>query len=334
MTEDEKLKSQAEAEAKTNAEVEKRRLELEAEERAQMRIIAEKRIRLLVVCSSAVLLASIIIGGLIYLSAQKTGAKGGPAAQAQADLGNAPTKFLLPGGVELAMVKIKAGMFLMGSPSGEKGRFENEDEHRVTISKPFLIGKYEVTQGQWQAVMGNNPSRFKGGDRPVESVSWDDAKKFCNRLNVLYAGKLPKGYCFDLPTEAQWEYACRAGTNTALNSGRDLTSEEGTCSNLDEVGWYGENSGETTHAVGRKRPNAWGIYDMHGNVWEWCRDWYGDYNGDATDPTGPVSGSRRVGRGGSWILNAKFCRSAVRGLSDPGGRGGNLGFRLALVPVK
>jgi len=234
------------------------------------------------------------------------------------------------------MVKIKAGSFMMGSPRGEKGRDDDEAQHRVTISKPFLIGKYEVTQKQWQAVMGNNPSRFKGEDLPVERVSWYEAKLFCNKLNKLFfAGKLPKGYCFDLPTEAQWEYACRAGTTTALNNGKDLTSESGDCPNLDEVGWYGKDSGETTHAVGRTRPNAWGLYDMHGNVWEWCRDWYGDYGGDAVDPAGPASGSVRVYRGGGWSGIARYCRSADRENFDgPGNRNGNRGFRLALVPVQ
>ena len=286
MTENEELKSQAEAklaiekarveaEAMAKAEVEKRRLELEA----------ANRNLLLIVCAGAVLLALVVIGALaVYFSAQKTGAKGGPVAQAQADLGNAPTaqaqadlgnaptKFLLPGGVSLEMVKIKAGMFLMGSPWGEKGHFKDEDEHRVTISKPFLIGKYEVTQKQYQAVMGDNPSHFKGEDRPVEKVSWNDANLFCDKLNELLAKELPKGYRFDLPTEAQWEYACRAGTNIALNNGRNLTCAYGLCPDLDEVGWFDKNSGGHSRAVGEERPNAWGLYDMHGNVWEWCRD--------------------------------------------------------------
>ena len=203
------------------------------------------------------------------------------------------------------------------------------------ITKPFLIGKYEVTQKQWRAVMGYNPSHFKGDDRPVEKVSWHDAKKFCARLNELFAGKLPNGYRFDLPTEAQWEYACRSGTETALNNGTNLTSEFGTCRNLDEVAWYDKNSGSSTRAVGGMRPNEWGLYDMHGNVGEWCRDWYSEsYGGDATDPTGPSNGSCRVLRGGSWINGASYCRSADRDFSGPGGRGDFLGFRLALVPVQ
>ena len=183
--------------------------------------------------------------------------------------------------------------------------------------------------------MGKNPSLYKGGNCPVEQVSWKDAKEFCNKLNERYAGKLPTGYRFDLPTEAQWEYACRAGTTTALNNGTNLTSEKGECSNLNEVGWYDKNNGSDGHkAVGQKRPNNWGLYDMHGNVWEWCRDWFDDYTGDSTDPTGPTSASRRVSRGGGWCSYAKNCRSADRLSYSPVERRSYLGFRLALVPVQ
>ena len=233
--------------------------------------------------------------------------------------------------VTLTMVKIKAGAFMMGSPKGEFGRDYNEKQHWVTLTQDYWLGKYEVTQAQWKAVMGDNPSRFEGDNLPVERVSWDDAKTFCNKLNARYAGKLPAGYKFDLPTEAQWEYACRAGTTTALNNGTNLKSEYG-CSNLNEVAWYYKNS-EKTHPVGQKQPNAWGLYDMHGNVYEWCRDWRGDYVGDARDPVGPTSGSYRVFRGGSWNGNARLCRSASRRNNGPGYRN-FLGFRLALVPIQ
>ena len=240
----------------------------------------------------------------------------------------------LANGVKLEMVKIKAGTFTMGSPEGELGRYSWEKQHQVTLTKDYWLGKFEVTQAQYEAIMGKNPSYFKGGNRPVERVSWEDAKEFCNKLNERYAGKLPAGYRFDLPTEAQWEYACRAGTTTVLNNGTNLTSER-ECSNLNEVGWHFGNYGSNGHnAVGQKRPNNWGLYDMHGNVCEWCRDWYASYTGDATDPTGPTSGSNRVIRGGSWDNFAKFCRSACRDDSSPGNRYNRIGFRLALVPVQ
>ena len=242
----------------------------------------------------------------------------------------------LPNGVKLELVKIKAGTFTMGSPESELGRGSDEKHHQVTLTQDYWLGKFEVTQAQWQAVMGSNPSYYKGDNRPVEWVSWNDAKEFCNKLNEKYAGKLPAGYKFDLPTEAQWEYACRAGTTTALNNGTDLTSDLGSCSNLNEVGWYNNNCGSSGghKAVGQKRPNNWGLYDMHGNVWEWCRDWYASYSGDATDPVGPSSGSVRVLRGGSWLSFARNCRSAYRSSNSPGDRNSILGFRLALVPVQ
>lgn len=239
-------------------------------------------------------------------------------------------------GVKLEMVKILAGTFMMGSPKNELGRYYDDDEkqHQVTLTKDYLLGKYPVTQAQWRAIMGNNPSCFKGAKRPVENVSWDDAKSFCDKLNERYAGKLPQCYKFDLPTEAQWEYACRAGTTTALNNGTNLTDEKYHCSNLAEVAWYYyQNEESQTHPVGQKRSNNAGLYDMHGNVWEWCRDWYGNYrDGAVTDPVGPRTGSYRVFRGGSWRDNAKNCRSAYRGYDSPGFRDNHFGFRLALVP--
>lgn len=236
--------------------------------------------------------------------------------------------------VPLVLVKIKAGTFMMGSPEEESGRDKDETQHKVTLTKDYWLGKFEVTQAQYEAVMGFNPSLFKGGSHPVEGVSWKAARDFCTELNRRYAGKLPAGYKFDLPTEAQWEYACRAGTATALNNGKNLTSEY-KCSNLDEVGWYNKNRNSKVHKeVGQKRPNNWGVYDMHGNVSEWCRDWYGPYTGSATDPKGPLSGWFRVSRGGWSGSYARDCRSAYRESHLPDFRFNNLGFRLALVPVR
>jgi len=243
--------------------------------------------------------------------------------------------FTLSNNVKLEMVKIKAGTFMMGSPEGELGRSGDETQHQVTLTKDYWLGKFEVTQAQWQAVMSNNPSHFKGDNRPVECVRWNEAKEFCDKLNEKCAGKLPAGYKFDLPTEAQWEYACRAGTTTALNNGKNLTDEKYNCENLAEVAWYDyQNKENQTHQVGQKRPNNWGLYDMHGNVWEWCRDRYGSYSGDETDPVGPSSGSGRVVRGGSWSSGARDCRSACRYNNGPAFRRSGLGFRLALVPVQ
>jgi formylglycine-generating enzyme required for sulfatase activity len=207
-------------------------------------------------------------------------------------------------------VSILAGEFKMGTNNGS----DSEKLHRVRISRGFEMGKYEVTQAQWEAVMGSNPSHFKGDNLPVENVSWDDIQGFIQRLNGL-----SQRYTFRLPTEAEWEYACRAGT-TGDYAG-----------SLDAMAWYEANSGNRTHPVGQKQPNAWGLYDMHGNVWEWCQDWY-DYNyyeqSPGTDPQGPSSGSRRVNRGGSWYLSAAHCRSANRLGHSPGNRLNSLGFRL------
>ncbi|MDO4570341.1 MAG: SUMF1/EgtB/PvdO family nonheme iron enzyme, partial [Planctomycetia bacterium] len=173
----------------------------------------------------------------------------------------------------------------------------------------------QVTQRMWESVMGNNPSWFKGANLPVESVSWHDCVKFCEQISKL------SGLKIQLPTEAQWEYACRAGT-TGTYAG-----------NLDSMAWYWDNSGRQTHEVGTKQPNAWGLYDMHGNVWEWCSDWYGGYvESPTSDPKGPDSGSRRVRRGGSGADYAECCRSARRSCSAPTRSGDAVGFRLLFVP--
>jgi formylglycine-generating enzyme required for sulfatase activity len=187
------------------------------------------------------------------------------------------------------------------------------------------MGVHEVTQAQYEQVMGVNPSEFKGANNPVETVTWDDAVEFCRRLSALPAEKAA-GNVYRLPTEAEWEYACRAGTTTMYSFGDDE-------SDLCDYGWSRENSDGKTHPVGSKLPNAWGLYDMHGNVWEWCQDWLGDYpRGSVTDPSGATSGSSRVYRGGSWDYTAEICRSAYRNGNVPSYRYFNFGFRVSLSP--
>ena len=250
--------------------------------------------------------------------------------------------------VNLDMIWIKRGMFIMGSPEGELGRCDNEILHKVLLSKCYWLGKYPVTQAQYEAIMGGIPSCFKGGDLPMVRLSWYEAMVFCKKLTEIEkaAGRLPKGYEYTLPTEAQWEYACRAGTTTALNSGKNLSDLE-KCPEMDEVGWYAYNSGEYdsdgnwtnnggTFPVGQKQPNDWGFYDMHGNVWEWCLDWYSDgyLASSVTDPKGASTGSDRVLRGGSWYSGACGCRSACRNRSSPGSGSIDRGFRVALSPIQ
>jgi len=234
--------------------------------------------------------------------------------------------------VNLDMIWVESGTFLMGSPEGELGRRENETSHEVTLTQGFWMGKYEITQAQYVAVMGKNPSYFIGDSNPAECVSWDDAMAFCAKLTKQEkaAGRLPEGYEYTLPTEAQWEYTCRAGTETALNSGKNL-SDISLCPNLDELGWYVYNSVDGTHPVGEKLPNAWGFYDMHGNVWEWCLDGYSSYPSVAvTDPIGQSLGSFRILRGGSWVSYAEYCRSALRYGNTQGTVYNSDGFRIAL----
>ncbi len=224
----------------------------------------------------------------------------------------------------MEFVLIPSGRFTMGSPSSEPDRRSDEGpQHEVTLSRPFYMGKYEVTQAQWQAVMGNNPSGFQGCDQcPVERVSWNDMQEFIQMLNER-AGMT--GY--RLPTEAEWEYACRAGSQGVYSFGDDAGS-------LEWYAWHGGNSSGKTHPVGRKRANAWGLYDLHGNVWEWCQDWYGPYApGALTDPTGPSSGPYRVFRGGSWLNDPWALRCSHRNGFVPSDRNAAiLGFRLAFSP--
>lgn len=245
---------------------------------------------------------------------------------------------LLSAGTCLEMIWCNPGTFKMGSPEGELGRNSDEKQHDVTLTKGYWLGKYEVTQAQWYAVMGSDPSYFKGSLCPVEQVNYDDALTFCQRLTEKERaeGRLPEGYKYRLPTEAQWEYACRAETTTALYNGKEFSE-----SNLNELAWYGNgngtggNAGGVTHIVGQKKPNAWGFYDMYGNVWEWCWDWYGAYPTTAeTDPTGVEIGEKRMFRGGSWFIEAARSRSACRCPYTHTHRWRDVGFRLALVPVQ
>ena len=234
----------------------------------------------------------------------------------------------------MELIEIPAGKFTMGSPAGEKGREADKEQVTVTLTKPFLLGKTEVTQGQFKNVMGTAPwklSQLVRADKDCTAtyVDWNDATAFCQKLTFLErkAGKLKAGESYRLPTEAEWEYACRAGTTTAYSFGND---EE----QLGEYAWFKGNAydpgEEYAHAVGLKKPNPWGLFDMHGNVLEWCSDYYGNALPGGTDPVGARRGSIRVDRGGSWGSLPGDCRSAPRNnLFDPSRRFYNLGFRVA-----
>ncbi|MBO4545877.1 MAG: SUMF1/EgtB/PvdO family nonheme iron enzyme, partial [Verrucomicrobia bacterium] len=237
----------------------------------------------------------------------------------------------LSGDVDLDMIWVEPGNFTMGSYESEDGRDEDENEHRVTLTEGYWLGKYEVTQAQYEAVMGSNPSQFTGADLPVEMVSWDDATNFCAKLTAieLAAGRLPEGYKYTLPTEAQWEYACRAGSWATLYNGSSMIQ------NLNKLAWFKDTSSGTTHPVGQKQPNDLGMYDLYGNVFEWCSDWYGDYPESAVrDPMGAITGWARVTRGGSWGSPGERCRSASRGYAGPDYQFNNLGFRVALTSTR
>lgn len=217
--------------------------------------------------------------------------------------------------VGMTFVRIAAGTFEMGSIDG----YEDEQPvHPVFISRPFYLSITPVTQAQWSAVMGNNPSAFSGAsDRPVESVSWEDAQVFCYQLQRHE----PRGL-YRLPTEAEWEYAARAGTKTAYHFGNDVGP-------LADHAWYLDTTGYAPQPVGQLKANTWGLYDMYGNVWEWVHDWYGQYDSDAvTDPAGPSRGSYRVIRGGSWGNGQRNCRSSFRNRLGPAMRSRHIGFRL------
>ena len=231
--------------------------------------------------------------------------------------------------IGMEFVYITPGTFMMGSPVTEKGRNKNERRHQVTLSNGFFMQTTPVTQGQWKKIMNDNPSYFKkcGDDCPVEEVSWNDTKEFIKKLNDK-----DQQNNYRLPTEAEWEYAARAGTETATYVGEIDAVNDKNEPMLDKIAWYNENSKRTTHPVAKKKPNDWGLFDMLGNVWEWCEDIYGEYNDESeTDPKGASSGSSRVVRGGSWHDDARGCRAADRGRFDPGDRDLNLGFRLLRI---
>ena len=214
----------------------------------------------------------------------------------------------------MEFVLIPPGTFKMGSESGDA---DERPIHQVTISKPFYMGKYEVTQSQWQTIMGNNPSLFPSDPkRPVDQVTWDDAQAFIRKLNAMEGAQL-----YRLPTEAEWEHAARAGSPSIYSFGNDPKQ-------LGEYAWYRANSERRTHPVGQKQPNAWGLHDMLGNVWEWVQDWEGKYpSGPVTDPKGPESGTYRMRRGCGWNNEANVCRVANR-YSVVGFRDDFLGFRV------
>jgi formylglycine-generating enzyme required for sulfatase activity len=229
-------------------------------------------------------------------------------------------------GVVTRLRWIPPGRFLMGSPGDEAGRWDDEGpQHWVTLTKGYWLADAPCTQAEWQAVMGTSPSGFKGPDRPVEQVSWEDCQQYCDRLRARFPGLLAR-----LPSEAEWEYACRAGTTSAFNDGSACTQPEGNDPALAKLGWLDKNSGDETHPVRKLAPNQWGLYDMHGNVWEWCEDWFGNYGPEEqVEPAGAAQGPGRVLRGGSWGYQALYCRSAFRFGGPPSNRYHVLGFRLA-----
>ncbi|MFV1966301.1 MAG: formylglycine-generating enzyme family protein [Pirellulaceae bacterium] len=267
-------------------------------------------------------------GLLLFVSPSRTSLGAGP-------------ENVITNSIGMKLTRIPAGEFLMGSPASDTGAQRHEKpQHKVRITKPFYLGVYEVTQAEYEQVMGENPSDIsKGGNGanrvpgkntsnyPKQFVNWNDAVEFCRKLSELPEEKAAK-QMYRLPTEAEWEYACRAGTTTRYSFG-DGKYE------LGEYAWFRENSEGTTRNVGQKKPNVWGLHDMHGNVWEWCADrWANDYYEDSPtdDPQGASGGSNRVFRGGSWYDTAAYCRSAYRLRVLPMFRFNYLGFRVARVP--
>jgi len=222
--------------------------------------------------------------------------------------------------VEYAFRWCPPGKFMMGSSENEANRFDYERQQEVTLSHGFWMLETEVTQNMWEIVMRNNPSEFKGAKLPVESVSWNDCQEFIKKLNDMQVA--PVGFKFSLPTEAQWEYACRAGTTTAYHFGDMPTRQDAN---------FGVSGHGRTWNVGSYPANAWGLKDMHGNVWEWCSDWSGEYPSGAVDPTGADRGTSRVIRGGAWSDLARFARSAQRNNRIPAYRSTYIGLRLSLV---
>lgn len=240
------------------------------------------------------------------------------ALEVAVDLGRRVKLWPWGRGVKLDLVRIPAGWFQMGSKKDDK---TEQPVHEVKFAKPFYIGKYEITREQWQAVMGSNPGRFPGPRYPVGGVSWDACQDFLKKLNDK------TGRTFALPSEAEWEYACRAGSTTEYCFGDDE-------SGLGEYAWYYSNSGRTSHPVGEKKPNAWGLYDMHGNAFEWCEDvWHDSYEGAPADGSAWLQGGdqgSRVLRGGAWDLYSMPCRSAIRIRFNPSSAWSNNGVRVVL----
>jgi formylglycine-generating enzyme required for sulfatase activity len=282
--------------------------------------------RLMIPLAGASLLAAVLIGAgvsvrVVSQARVPLGFRIADGARAEPYTGTGWGREIVHEKTGIFMVFIPAGEFQMGSPVGEKGHeLDEEPLHVVHITKPFYLGKYEVTRAQWDAGMGGTPMRLGDKDRtPASSVSWDDCQAFLQKV----------GEGLRLPTEAEWEYACRAGTTTAYSFGNNEMA-------LRQHGWYDGNSSETHHEVGRKTPNRWGLYDMHGNLWEWCSDWYGPYPPDngrpMMDPAGPATGGTRVHRGGAWCKSAEDCRCAERGSIPPSLRLARNGFRVAMNP--
>jgi formylglycine-generating enzyme required for sulfatase activity len=237
------------------------------------------------------------------------------------------------------MIPISSGTFTMGSPTSEVDRGAKEDQHTVVLSRGFYMCKYLVRQADYVALMGVNPSNFTTNNGfgqcnwncPVEKVSWNDATNYCAKFTQqeAAAGRLAPGWQYRLPTESEWEYACRAGTTTRFSYGDDPGY-----ANLTSYAWYADNSLILTHPVGQKMPNPWGLFDMQGNVDEWCLDWYGDYpTGTVTDPQGPATGQDRIVRGGHWFNTGNYCRSAQRAHYSPTTTSDKIGFRIVLAPT-
>jgi formylglycine-generating enzyme required for sulfatase activity len=251
-----------------------------------------------------------------YLKKEETEDSKVPKSSGNSETSEAFTSYST--GMELILVP--ADEFEIGSPSEEKDRFDYEcSAHKVMIKNSFYMGKYPVSQKQWKKIMGKNPSHFKGEDRPVEMVSWNEVQKFVKKLNEKEGTDK-----YRLPSEAEWEYACRAGSKTKYYFGN-----EG--SKLNEYAWYAENSGSQTHPIGQKKPNSWSLYDMHGNVWEWVQDkWHENYKNSPADGSAweDENCSYRVSRGGSWFCDAELCRSTSRFKRDPEKHISNVGFRL------
>lgn len=224
-------------------------------------------------------------------------------------------------GVKFPLIGCPAGDFLMGSPNNETGHKEDEVQHKVTISKGFYIGKYEITQGQYHSIMGSNPSTTVGSKLPVHNLNYIDAKNFCQKLNELTKDKRPEGYEFDIPTEEEWEYACRSNYKTSLNNGTNLNNADSSDNELNKIAWYSANSCEKVQTVGKRTANAWGIHDMLGNIWEWCKK------------TEPDNKTKAVIRGGSFKSNASDCRNAFRKEIESNKTNEDYGFRIVLKPA-